>query len=980
MVTNDIAGDVSFEFEGIFAELIRCIDDPNESVCEAAHESLIQFGLRRPEQVLLFCFRVIERQCNEVVGHERFYQAAIIEAYLQHFGSSEFRIIQVCHGKFADNDCGWSRLNTNIMFVSGNIVVQHSENIMHVLPVLLSQIMKYLSEPVDDTTRTSLNCHSRTLLSAVLFNVGSIFSLTESDFTIVHLPKLLSLLTGHLKKSTPITELAIIRSLNILFANLFRRYSSIVPLAVSDSTRSSTGSSQCVQLGKLFEGELDSLMGCLFNQLLLSSQRRSQPNGPDETSLTSKRVNEVKRAFASLCESTDVVIEAYSFEGVIVRVTYIRLLATPCVHRITSKEALNLHYPVMVTNDIAGDVSFEFEGIFAELIRCIDDPNESVCEAAHESLIQFGLRRPEQVLLFCFRVIERQCNELTCKHISINCHATLLSVIDTILVDKIAELDIDKLPSGFTKTMCRLLDMKVSHFNNQFTSAEDFTKPQLLKLISNILVHLSSVSYKCVMENLLTMIVDGQGLNTNIMFVSGNIVVQHSENIMHVLPVLLSQIMKYLSEPVDDTTRTSLNCTHYPERVLHFTQSHLYSGPELSRAVTMELLRHLIASCDQAFSNPDLRLFVLTNLRHLLFQSASASPPTIRHSSFPKQNLMGSLVKASPLGRDQSGLALGEVAAGAHLPASLRYELVKLVSTLGGAGYLTLDGGQHTFIEFIIRQCAMPLVGSDKTSSAGPSQVEIRHLCARVLKLCSLTVPSMQSLMWPFVLEFVTMPECTEAIGVLCECIAHLTSKQSSDLETGELKLSNGHRASAVDMKQLSTTFTPHRLLARLLVLLGHPTSDDNRGFPILRAMHCLASLFHTSLPPIWDLVIPRMSIYLAQDPDDSTEINTVDHNEQPFSQTHWEHLTQKVRSIFSLLVCMCSSTFLKFSPPFCLNFHTNVVEASSLRTSFCQSKVRLYVNSRSCLGVLFILHGDSCLRASSEPMSVCSCLSRSHF
>ncbi|KAF5402357.1 hypothetical protein PHET_03709 [Paragonimus heterotremus] len=397
------------------------------------------------------------------------------------------------------------------------------------------------------------------LLSAVLFNVGSIFSLTESDFMIVHLPKLLNVLTGHLKKSTPTTELAIIRSLNILFANLFRRYSTIAPLTVSDSTRSSTGTSQCVQLGKLFEGELDSLMGCLFNQLLLSSQRRSQPSGPDETSLTSKRVNEVKRAFALLC-------------------------------------------------------------------------------------------------------------------------------------------------------------------------------------------------------------------------------------------------------------------IHYPERVLHFTQSHLHSGPELSRAVTMELLRHLIASCDQACFNPDLRLFVLTNLRHLLFQAASASPPTIRHSSFPKQNLMGSLVKASPLGRDQSGLALGEVAAGAHLPASLRYELVKLVSTLGGAGYLTLDGGQHTFIEFIIRQCAMPLVGSDKASSAGPSQLEIRHLCARVLKLCSLTVPSMQPLMWPFVLEFVTMPECTEAIGVLCECIAHLTSKLSSDLETSDLKLANGHRASAVDMKQLSTTFTPHRLLARLLV------------------------------------------------------------------------------------------------------------------------------------------------------------------
>ncbi|KAF5402358.1 hypothetical protein PHET_03710, partial [Paragonimus heterotremus] len=32
-------------------------------------------------------------------------------------------------------------------------------------------------------------------------------------------------------------------------------------------------------------------------------------------------------------------------------------------------------------------------------------------------------------------------------------------------------------------------------------------------------------------------------------------------------------------------------------------------------------------------------------------------------------------------------------------------------------------------------------------------------------------------------------------------------------------------------------------------------------------------------------------------DPDDSTQINTVDHNEQPFSQTHWEHLTQKLLS-----------------------------------------------------------------------------------
>ncbi|KAF5395737.1 hypothetical protein PHET_11556 [Paragonimus heterotremus] len=154
------------------------------------------------------------------------------------------------------------------------------------------------------------------------------------------------------------------------------------------------------------------------------------------------------------------------------------------------------------------------------------------------------------MILSCFHVIERQRNELTCNHILINRHATLLSVIDTILVDKITELDVGKLPSGFTKTVCRLLlDMK------------DFNKPQLLKLISNILVHLSSLSYKCVMENLLTLVVDGQSLNTNIMFVSGNIVVQHSENIMHILPALLSQTMKYLSEPIDDTMRTSLIVT-----------------------------------------------------------------------------------------------------------------------------------------------------------------------------------------------------------------------------------------------------------------------------------------------------------------------------------------------------------------------------------------------------------------------------------
>ncbi|THD27579.1 hypothetical protein D915_001627 [Fasciola hepatica] len=117
---------------------------------------------------------------------------------------------------------------------------------------------------------------------------------------------------------------------------------------------------------------------------------------------------------------------------------------------------------------------------------------------------------------------------------------------------------------------------------------------------------------------------------------------------------------------------------------------------------------------------------------------------------------------------------------------------------------------------------------------------------------------------------------------------AHMEDISSQELRTSET--STGRRKSLP---------SPHKLFVRLVVLLGLPICGRNRGLSILRLMLAMARQIHPTLPVLWNLVLPQMTLYLNQDqmchdleesdPDADSQGNT------SFSTKHWQELTLKM-------------------------------------------------------------------------------------
>ncbi|TGZ70238.1 hypothetical protein CRM22_003308 [Opisthorchis felineus] len=731
--------------------------------------------------------------------------------------------------------------------------------------------------------------------------------------------------------------------------------------------------------------------------------------------------------------------------------------------------------------------SGDFEFVFTELVHCVDDPDEAVRIAVQASLIQLSTKDPGKVLRYLHCILRQHANETTASN-RIN---IFLNIVDTILNGNQDNLQHFKACRGLIKTVSRFLDQQKWQ-----------AVPAVVDHASSILVNLSSAFCREVVEHLLTVVSTEKHTAHGVIETAGRIASQHSHDIMHLLPVLLSQIMNYMTQPtIDDTVRTSLAntlgqyceaaleylasaqdaldtwdvvlelissscssvvdtmlsvwlngtkdskliqaifynigsiasltdltylvehlprlinsltgqlkkshppleqavvhslnalfatvarrcsvlklnhshskdsisstplgsaspgdqitkffegeldslmncllnqlvqmsqrqlvaevpgavsvtqktmnevkralaslCTAYPVRVLSFTEAHLHSGSDLSRSVSVNLLRHLVSSCDGLCFDDAMRKSILANLIRLLFQSM-ASPNPIRRGSM-KHNLMGAVVKASPVSRDRCSMMIGEVASGDRLPSCIRYELVKIVLTLGSLDYFKLDSGTHVFVEYVVRQCGSPLTRTTdmKANRNSPSQETIRSLCVHVLKLSSTTVPSMYPTLWPFLLEFLMVQDCTEAVGVVCDSIANILSKSLTDFDPWKFLSSPSHLTDGspgnADSK-LTSVPAPCTLLARLAVLLSRPLHGKGRGLPILRVLRCMARYFHQSLPTLWDAVIPHMLLYLNQDQDLSDDASGTDKDiglrkPQRYHQSHWEGLTLKLLS-----------------------------------------------------------------------------------
>ncbi|XP_033626005.1 maestro heat-like repeat-containing protein family member 1 isoform X2 [Asterias rubens] len=206
----------------------------------------------------------------------------------------------------------------------------------------------------------------------------------------------------------------------------------------------------------------------------------------------------------------------------------------------------------------------------------------------------------------------------------------------------------------------------------------------------------------------------------------------------------------------------------------------------------------------------------------------------------------------------------------------------QVVIAMAHHGYLELEGG-NLMVEFVVKQCALSpndVQQTNKKEKADSEQVTnaaLKSMCENVMNLITTTVVDMESVLWPYLMEFLIMPQYTDAMGTLCQSLAFIGAKKR-DEEADDYKLL---------FEELSSLPKPNALVARLMVMAGRPDNGRKRGIHVLKLMHAMSPNIHSGIVDMWDAVIPKLMQYIEENLDD----------EEKWSQKSWEDLLLKLLS-----------------------------------------------------------------------------------
>ncbi|GFQ65281.1 maestro heat-like repeat-containing protein family member 1 [Trichonephila clavata] len=265
----------------------------------------------------------------------------------------------------------------------------------------------------------------------------------------------------------------------------------------------------------------------------------------------------------------------------------------------------------------------------------------------------------------------------------------------------------------------------------------------------------------------------------------------------------------------------------YSNRLITFLLQKLESGNEAYRIGSLTVFKHLINSCDTHIS-PKVPLIV-SGLKPIL----------------------------------DSGNKVKKV-------------IAQVIVTLAHHDHLKSEDGLE-LVKFIIYQCALPDDPAARRSG-DPSYVSneaLRGMCENVIHLLTTTVEKMEDILWPNILDYLLDENLSSAISAICKSLTVLASKKRDELGLDF----------TIDYSSLAKVNTPQKLLARLLVVIGRPHEDGDRGLQVLKFMKAVAPAIHKASVSVWDQEIPALIQYLESS--DSTD----------WDQQQWEN---EIRSFVS--------------------------------------------------------------------------------
>ncbi|KAK3746766.1 hypothetical protein QZH41_013595 [Actinostola sp. cb2023] len=205
--------------------------------------------------------------------------------------------------------------------------------------------------------------------------------------------------------------------------------------------------------------------------------------------------------------------------------------------------------------------------------------------------------------------------------------------------------------------------------------------------------------------------------------------------------------------------------------------------------------------------------------------------------------------------------------------------LAQAITAMAHHRYLELEGGLK-LLELIIKLCSLSCGEKQQPRLNDPDPVSSRSLrlmSENILYLLTTTVDVMETVLWPNLLEFLIPEQFTNGIGVVCKSLAYIAAKKREQEAADYI----------IDFDVQRNVPQPAAIIARLIVMCGHPMEGGGRGIHVLKLLMALVPILHKDLVDMWDTVIPKLIQYIEENTEDPEKWN----------QKAWEDLVLKLLS-----------------------------------------------------------------------------------
>ena len=151
--------------------------------------------------------------------------------------------------------------------------------------------------------------------------------------------------------------------------------------------------------------------------------------------------------------------------------------------------------------------------------------------------------------------------------------------------------------------------------------------------------------------------------------------------------------------------------------------------------------------------------------------------------------------------------------------------IAQIIVLLGHHGCLTGNKGR-TFVEFIVQLCAVKEDDESKSGSENVQKETLSEISSNILQLLTTSIPSVEPVLWPHLLEYIMQQDSTFAIPAITHSLAFIAKKKQETNSADYI----------IDYGDFQHSPSPNCLFVRLLVLASVPL-EGGRGIHILKLL-----------------------------------------------------------------------------------------------------------------------------------------------